>query len=100
MWARRSGKWTEEEQALLQSVMDDVHKQFIEAVAEGRGARTWRRCRPWPTVESLPAGKPKLQSLWMNLVILKMPSSLRRMWPELRASRKSLSRVGDFRSGS
>jgi protease-4 len=27
---------TEEEQALLQSVMDDVHKQFIEAVAEGR----------------------------------------------------------------
>jgi len=29
-------KMTEEEQALLQSVMDDVHKQFIEAVAEGR----------------------------------------------------------------
>src|SRR6476659_11219787 len=29
-------KMTGEEQALLQSVMDDVHKQFIEAVAEGR----------------------------------------------------------------
>jgi protease-4 len=29
-------KMTEEEQALLQSVMDDVHKQFIDAVAEGR----------------------------------------------------------------
>jgi protease-4 len=28
---------SDEEQALLQSVMDDVHKQFIEAVAEGRG---------------------------------------------------------------
>ena len=30
-------KMSEEEHALLQSVMDDVHKQFIEAVAEGRG---------------------------------------------------------------
>ena len=30
-------KMSDEEQALLQSVMDDVHKQFIEAVAEGRG---------------------------------------------------------------
>jgi len=30
-------KMNDEEQALLQSVMDDVHKQFIEAVAEGRG---------------------------------------------------------------
>lgn len=29
-------KMSEEERALLQSVMDDVHKQFIEAVAEGR----------------------------------------------------------------
>lgn len=29
-------KMSDEEQALLQSVMDDVHKQFIEAVAEGR----------------------------------------------------------------
>ncbi len=29
-------KMSGEEQALLQSVMDDVHKQFIEAVAEGR----------------------------------------------------------------
>ncbi|HEU4683363.1 MAG TPA: signal peptide peptidase SppA [Nitrospira sp.] len=29
-------KMSEEEQALLQSVMDDVHKQFIDAVAEGR----------------------------------------------------------------
>jgi protease-4 len=29
-------KMSEEEQALLQSVMDDVHKQFIEAVAAGR----------------------------------------------------------------
>ncbi|WP_455244281.1 signal peptide peptidase SppA [Petrachloros mirabilis] len=29
-------KMTEEEQALLQSVMDDVHMQFIDAVAEGR----------------------------------------------------------------
>src|SRR5512147_2090108 len=29
-------KMTDEEQALLQSVMDDVHKQFIDAVAEGR----------------------------------------------------------------
>lgn len=29
-------KMTEEERALLQSVMDDVHTQFIEAVAEGR----------------------------------------------------------------
>jgi len=27
---------SDEEQALLQSVMDDVHKQFIEAVAAGR----------------------------------------------------------------
>lgn len=27
---------TEEEQGLLQSVMDDAHRQFIEAVAEGR----------------------------------------------------------------
>ena len=34
-------KMTEEEQALLQSVMDDVHKQFIEAVAPGTGARTF-----------------------------------------------------------
>jgi len=30
-------KMSDEEQALLQSVMDDVHNQFIEAVAEGRG---------------------------------------------------------------
>jgi protease IV len=30
-------KMSDEEQALLQSVMDDVHKQFIEAVAAGRG---------------------------------------------------------------
>jgi len=30
-------KMSDEEHALLQSVMDDVHKQFIEAVAEGRG---------------------------------------------------------------
>lgn len=29
-------KMTEEDQALLQSVMDDVHMQFIDAVAEGR----------------------------------------------------------------
>lgn len=29
-------KMTEEERGLLQAVMDDVHKQFIEAVAEGR----------------------------------------------------------------
>ncbi len=29
-------KMTGEEQALLQSVMDDVHKQFIDAVADGR----------------------------------------------------------------
>jgi protease-4 len=29
-------KMSEEERSLLQSVMDDVHKQFIEAVAEGR----------------------------------------------------------------
>ena len=29
-------KMSQEEQALLQSVMDDVHKQFIDAVAEGR----------------------------------------------------------------
>ena len=29
-------KMTGEERALLQSVMDDVHKQFIDAVAEGR----------------------------------------------------------------
>ena len=29
-------KMTAEEQALLQAVMDDVHQQFIEAVAEGR----------------------------------------------------------------
>ena len=29
-------KMTDEEQALLQSVMDDVHKQFIDAVADGR----------------------------------------------------------------
>ncbi len=29
-------KMTDEEHALLQSVMDDVHKQFIEAVAAGR----------------------------------------------------------------
>ena len=28
---------SDEEHELLQSVMDDVHKQFIEAVAEGRG---------------------------------------------------------------
>lgn len=30
-------KMSEEEHRLLQSVMDDVHQQFIEAVAEGRG---------------------------------------------------------------
>jgi protease-4 len=30
-------KMSDEEHELLQSVMDDVHKQFIEAVAEGRG---------------------------------------------------------------
>lgn len=29
-------KMTDEERGLLQTVMDDVHKQFIEAVAEGR----------------------------------------------------------------
>lgn len=29
-------KMSEEERGLLQTVMDDVHKQFIEAVAEGR----------------------------------------------------------------
>lgn len=29
-------KMSDEERGLLQSVMDDVHKQFIEAVAEGR----------------------------------------------------------------
>lgn len=29
-------KMSEEERALMQAVMDDVHKQFIEAVAEGR----------------------------------------------------------------
>jgi protease-4 len=29
-------KMSDEEHALLQSVMDDVHKQFIDAVAEGR----------------------------------------------------------------
>jgi len=29
-------KMSDEERALLQSVMDDVHKQFIDAVAEGR----------------------------------------------------------------
>lgn len=29
-------KMSEEERGLLQSVMDDVHRQFIEAVAEGR----------------------------------------------------------------
>jgi protease-4 len=30
-------KMSDEERELLQSVMDDVHRQFIEAVAEGRG---------------------------------------------------------------
>ena len=30
-------KMSDEERALLQSVMDDVHQQFIEAVAAGRG---------------------------------------------------------------
>ncbi|MDH4187515.1 MAG: S49 family peptidase, partial [Nitrospira sp.] len=30
-------KMNDEEHALLQAVMDDVHEQFIEAVAEGRG---------------------------------------------------------------
>jgi protease-4 len=29
-------KMSDEERGLLQNVMDDVHKQFIEAVAEGR----------------------------------------------------------------
>jgi len=29
-------KMSEEERGLMQAVMDDVHKQFIEAVAEGR----------------------------------------------------------------
>lgn len=32
-------KMTEEERALLQNVMDDVHAQFIEAVAEGRSLK-------------------------------------------------------------
>jgi protease-4 len=33
------GSMSPEEQGLLQSVLDDVHNQFIEAVAKGRGMR-------------------------------------------------------------
>lgn len=43
-------KMTDEEQALLQSVMDDVHKQFIEAVAEGRALEM-------PAVQALADGR-------------------------------------------
>ncbi|WP_455377849.1 signal peptide peptidase SppA [Petrachloros mirabilis] len=43
-------KMTLEEQALLQSVMDDVHKQFIEAVAEGRALEM-------PAVQALADGR-------------------------------------------
>jgi protease-4 len=43
-------KMTDEEHALLQSVMDDVHKQFIDAVAEGRAMET-------DTVQALADGR-------------------------------------------
>jgi protease-4 len=43
-------KMTFEEQVLLQSVMDDVHKQFIEAVAEGRALEM-------PAVQALADGR-------------------------------------------
>ena len=43
-------KMSDEEHELLQSVMDDVHKQFIEAVAEGRGIDV-------PTVQALADGR-------------------------------------------
>jgi protease-4 len=79
-------KMSDEEHALLQSVMDDVHKQFIEAVAEGRGLEL-------ADVQALADGR----ILWTNSVISKMQSSLQRIWLALRASRESLSRAGDFR---
>ncbi len=43
-------KMSDEEHALLQSVMDDVHKQFIDAVAEGRAMEV-------STVQSLADGR-------------------------------------------
>ncbi len=55
-------KMSDEEQALLQSVMDDVHKQFIEAVAEGRGLDVGL-CRLWRMVESSRAARPKTSKL-------------------------------------
>ncbi len=56
-------KMSDEEQALLQSVMDDVHKQFIEAVAEGRWLELERLYRPWPTVEFSRDVRPKTSKL-------------------------------------
>ncbi len=43
-------KMTEEERGLMQAVMDDVHKQFIEAVAEGRSIE-------WPVAQALADGR-------------------------------------------
>jgi protease-4 len=43
-------KMSDEEQALLQSVMDDVHTQFIEAVAKGRSLEV-------PEVKALADGR-------------------------------------------
>jgi len=50
---------TDEDRAILQALIDDVHSQFIDAIAAG-AASVWtiRRCGRWPTAGSSPAGKP------------------------------------------
>ena len=51
-------KMSDEEHKLLQSVMDDVHQQFIQAVADGR-VSSCRMCKPWRTVEFSRAVRPR-----------------------------------------
>ena len=92
-------KMTGEEQALLQSVMDDVHKQFIEAVAEGRALEP-------STVQALADGRiftgrqAKEAKLVDELGNLEDAIQLAADWRELRGSRKSWSRADGFRSGN
>ena len=93
-------KMTVEEQALLQSVMDDVHKQFIEAVAEGRALEV-------STVQALADGRiftgrqakeAKFVDELGNLEdAIQLAAELGR---ELKGSRKSWSHDDAFRSGN
>ncbi len=48
---------------ILQSLVDNVHSQFVTAVAKGQRHGTRRRCASSPTAGFIPARKPRISGL-------------------------------------